>query len=425
MYRDTETEGPTARVEEGSCRVQLVGFEPEIDLEAATDAMAETFGLPMERAAQLAASASRGPVIVKRGATREDAEALKDWLLVIGGRARVLGAADSSALESAMVYRRRPRRWPPLVALAGLALVALAGVVLLVGRAKSFGTQDAPVLEVLDQGRGERVRLRYDLREGTVSRTALTVRLGAGVDVDAPGFAGTYVDLPPLRMHIETRVVAVDEAGRARCEVRMEAVSGVGAEGHDAWQIRHQLTQLMRALEALEASYTLEPSGVVTDVRVSGGEGVRADARQHWDSLEDAILHDFSAALPEVPVGVGAVWEVRRKLEQMGMVVEQTETFELLEIDAEGRARLSLTLSQRAARQDVELPGLPSGAEVVVESLKTEGSGEVVFDPRRPDASEGGLTLELAAVMRADAPGAAEVVMKMLLDGKFELEAIE
>ena len=102
-------------------------------------------------------------------------------------------------------------------------------------------------------------------------------------------------------------------------------------------------------------------------------EGAPADVKQMIDSMQRGV-QNFSAPLPDEPVGLGAKWEVRMVIEAGGLRLNQTATYTLKELSSDGYSA-DVSLKQSSGKQEMKLPNLPPGTTVEVQSMTGEGAG--------------------------------------------------
>jgi hypothetical protein len=99
--------------------------------------------------------------------------------------------------------------------------------------------------------------------------------------------------------------------------------------------------------------------------------------RQAVDATLEIQRH-FPFRLPPVPVGIGARWRFREKIELNGVHAAQIAEMSLRGIDATS-AIVGIVLRQEAPRQEVAHPFVP-GQKAVLEQFRGDGDGELVVD---------------------------------------------
>ena len=81
---------------------------------------------------------------------------------------------------------------------------------------------------------------------------------------------------------------------------------------------------------------------------------------------------------PEQPIGLGAEWEVKLPMKMMGMTIDQTVRYELLELDGDiGKLKVGFEIDVSGSPT---FPGMPLGIKVEFDKFEGEGDGTMAFD---------------------------------------------
>ena len=120
--------------------------------------------------------------------------------------------------------------------------------------------------------------------------------------------------------------------------------------------------------------------------------------KQIIDSLQQS-MKQFSAPLPEEPVGAGARWETTNALEQRGIRIDQVAKTELKSIQGD-RLVLAFGLTQSAPPQRVESSDLPATARMDLVSLASTGDGGSTVDLGSLIASSANVKLQMLMKIR-------------------------
>lgn len=105
--------------------------------------------------------------------------------------------------------------------------------------------------------------------------------------------------------------------------------------------------------------------------------------------------------LPEEAVGIGARWSCKSTLHTQGLVVQQIATYELAELRSE-TAVVNLRTGQTAEPQAMNVPHLPAGITMLLESLKSSGTGRIELSLNRllPDRLTNRVETDLSILVR-------------------------
>jgi hypothetical protein len=280
-----------------------------------------------------------------------------------------------------------------------LALAALlAGA-----RAESQELSGAdPEVTLVSPGRPPLKALRYHAKVGARGTfvTSMTMRMA----MTAGGKAMPAASNPEMRFTASYEVTAVTPEGdmRYRFEfVTFEAVPDPSVPP----AVVEATNRALASLKGLRGRARVSPRGITSEAEFDIPEAAPAPVKSMLDGMRQA-LRQFSAPLPEQPVGPGARWDIKTRITQAGMTVEQVGHNELTSLEGD-RGRLAITLAQTAGAQQVAAPGMPPGSRIDLVSLSSTGGGEMVFDLSQLAPASAQMKMAMAMKMRvkvADQP---------------------
>lgn len=141
-----------------------------------------------------------------------------------------------------------------------------------------------------------------------------------------------------------------------------------------------QMIEMMK--KALVPISKITGSGVVTargfnqDVKLNIPSDLDPTSAGVMEGMKQQ-MGQLGAPLPEEAVGAGAKWTVATKLKSQGLVLDQVAKIELLSV-TDSVAKMKMVMDQTGApNQTIKGPGMPEGVSILVESLKSSGSGDV------------------------------------------------
>lgn len=281
--------------------------------------------------------------------------------------------------------RRRPEeRGSPLshrttiIATAFVASLALSGC-------KKNKTQPPPpelVVTLVDPGEAPLERMQYAIPEGTALKSLLTLH-----DLDMERDESEEADeafgvLPGLKLLLHAGPTVLLPNG-TRYVLRISKAESILPEGVTAQQM-DEAQQGVRALRGMRGRFDLNRQGIVVDGDVpwsQGQERIHPRVAITIGNVRSAIA---TIPLPNEPVGIGAVWEVRRPLRIWSARVTQVTRYEL--VDRQGtQFRVAVDVEQKAAPQTADLnPKL----EMHVRGYELRGTGHALADLGLPLALE-------------------------------------
>ncbi|MDH3654647.1 MAG: hypothetical protein OEN21_10290 [Myxococcales bacterium] len=276
-----------------------------------------------------------------------------------------------------------------------------------VGCKKNKTTPPPPELSVrlVDPGQTPLEALRYAIPPDTVVKTLLDIR---DVDVAAeetedsedafgvlPGFT--------LRMHAGPTVLIPQGF---RYILRISQAKSVLPDGVTDRQTQ-EVDQGVAALRGMRGRFDINTQGIVVDADVpwaQGQERIHPRVAITIGNVRSAIA---TIPLPLEPVGIGAVWEVRRPLRIWSARVTQVTRYELTDRVGD-RFRVTVTVQQTAAPQVADLnPEL----EMHVRSYEMHARGHALADLGLPVALEASLEASSAADIALVSPEKTEPLM--------------
>jgi hypothetical protein len=136
-------------------------------------------------------------------------------------------------------------------------------------------------------------------------------------------------------------------------------------------------------------------------------------------------LANVQMLLPEEPVGVGAQWEVKQKVNSQGMNMDQTTTYTLAAVNGD-ILTIKGVVAQQAGKQKISNPTMP---QVKMDVSKFSGSGRtsVTLDLAKVFPAQAEIEDHLEIGIGMAAPGAAGAqngpqTMTMKVDLSIKLE---
>ena len=289
------------------------------------------------------------------------------------------------------------------IILGACLLAALASA----GCKKKKTTPPPPELSVtlVDPGEAPREPLRYAIPAGTVVRTLLDIRDSEATIEQTEDSAGAFGVLPGFKLLMHAGPTVPLPKG-TRYVLRISKAESVLPEGVTERQMK-EVEQGIEALRGMRARFDLNEQGIVVDADVpwaQGQERIHPRVAITIGNVRSAIA---TIPLPREPVGIGAVWEVRRPLRIWSARMTQVTRYELTD-RVGGRFRVAVTVHQTAAPQVADLnPQL----EMHVRSYEMHAQGHALADLSLPLALEASLESSSAADIALVSPEKTEPLM--------------
>jgi hypothetical protein len=251
-----------------------------------------------------------------------------------------------------------------------------------------------PQIKLLNAGAEPRSVLRLHPQPGDKQSLSLTVKLDMTMDMQ--GTKVPAMKMPPMVMGLDVVVSQVSSAGDITYEMTFTDAS-VGESPDASPQVAAAMRTALAGLKGMTARGVTTGRGVSKDVEFNLPASADPQLRQTMDQMKTAMAQ---VALPEEAVGVGASWQVKRKLKSQGMTIEQTDEYTISALNGD-EVTLQTALTQHAANQKVQNPAVPN-LKMDLSKLDSKGNGSA--------------TLNLGKILPATASMDAHSEMAMSLD---------
>ncbi len=252
---------------------------------------------------------------------------------------------------------------------------------------KKKTTPPPPELSVtlVDPGQAPLERLRYAIPPDTVVQSLLDIRDVEATAERTEDSENAFGVLPGLKLRLRAGPTVSLPKG-TRYILRIAKAESVLPEGVTGRQM-DEVEQGVRALRGMRGRFDLNEQGIVVDADVPWAQGqgrIHPRVAITIGNVRSAIA---TIPVPREPVGIGAVWEVRRSLRIWSARVTQVTRYELTD-RAGDRFRVAITVHQKAAPQVADLnPQL----EMHVRDYEMRAQGHALADLSLPLALEADL----------------------------------
>lgn len=276
-----------------------------------------------------------------------------------------------------------------------------------IGCKKKKTTPPPPELSVrlVDPGQAPLEPLRYAVPPDTVVKSMLDIR-----DVDASAeetedSQDAFGVLPGFRLFLHAGPSVVIPKG-FRYILRISKAESVLPEDVTDRQAQ-EAEQGVDALRGMRGRFDINPQGIVVDADVPWAQGQQRIHPRVAITIGNVRSAIATIPLPVEPVGIGAVWEVRRPLRIWSARVTQVTRYELTDRVGD-RFRVTVTVQQTATPQVADLnPQL----EMHVRSYEMHARGHALADLGLPLALEASLEASSAADIALVSPEKTEPLM--------------
>jgi len=289
------------------------------------------------------------------------------------------------------------------IILGACLLAALATI----GCKKKKTAPPPPELSVtlVDPGQAPVEPLRYSIPVDTVVQTLLDIRDADATVEETEGSVDAFGVLPGLKLLLHAGPTVPLPKG-TRYILRISKAESVLPEGVTERQMA-EAEQGVQALRGMRGRFDLNEQGIVVDADVPWAQGQERIHPRVAITIGNVRSAVATIPLPLEPVGIGAVWEVRRPLRIWSARVTQVTRYELTDRVGD-RFRVAITVHQKAAPQVADLnPQL----EMHVRGYEMHARGHALADLGLPLALEASLESSSAADIALVSPEKTEPLM--------------
>lgn len=228
-------------------------------------------------------------------------------------------------------------------------------------------------LKLLDAGQEPRQQLRLKPLAG--SKQDFAVASGGAIEIAAAGNPPQKVEQPETKLSMQLSVEDVLPSG----DIRFTCTIGDASMNTNS-DAPAAMSQVLRA--TLEKAKGTTLSLHINDrgenqAPIKYSSELSAQTKTELGKFVHA-LSEFTGAFPEDAVGLGAKWEIKESVNQGGIAISQTTTYQITSI-ANGQLELQFSQSQTAANQKVAVPTMP-GMKTDLEKLNATTTGTVRCD---------------------------------------------
>jgi hypothetical protein len=266
--------------------------------------------------------------------------------------------------------------------------------------ATDTGKKAAPDrVKLLSPGKAPLTLLRYVFKPKHVDRLDMTTT--SQLSMKARGQTLPSASSPGVKVLASLAIVTVDADGTAHRKLKFDKVSLLPGPGVDA-ATRAKAEESLKGLEAITGKDRVDSRGFVHSVKLDASKVENPQLKAAVSSMEQTF-DQMGAPFPAEEVGVGARWQVKTRLDQMGIRLSQVATYELLSFSGHG-GKIKVKLTQSAPGGRMQLPGLPPGAKAKLQGMTGSGSGELAFDLER-GVPDGQIDTESEVTVQVDLGG--------------------
>jgi len=222
------------------------------------------------------------------------------------------------------------------------------------------------------------------------------------------------IDMPPMVTSMSGVATEVTDE-RIKATMQFDSIA-IEPKPDTPQMLVDQLKQTLDGFESFKSSVELDKRGALLGGHSDVPQGLPGPMQQTMNQMQESF-GKLQVPLPEEAVGVGGKWKAVSEVEQGGMKLEQTATYEVLSREGDA-VSLKVGIEQKLVSKEFEPPGMP-GVKGTIDRYTGGGSGtlELKLDKLTPTKSD--MTVEIDMKMTVSVMGqdqAQEIAMKMDID---------
>lgn len=278
------------------------------------------------------------------------------------------------------------------------AFTMACGIAVLQG-CKSDTAKDAKMesVLVLEKGIVPQFPLRYQIEEG--AKTTSTMEISTSSMTAATSDGEELVDAPGLRFVVSSGPAIKLPSGNARFEVRILEAEAILPPGTDP-ELGQDYTKSAEVLREVGGSIEVDDRGILVQSELNQAAKNPDLPIRLLMTLVQARTSLARVVLPADPVGVGARWEARKRVEVFGFEIVQIDRYRL-EDKVGDELRLSVEIAESAPKQTLKFE--EQGVEYTLQSLSVSARGNITvgLDALEGSARVQGRSTEVLTVTRS------------------------
>lgn len=288
---------------------------------------------------------------------------------------------------------------PPMKHLVLATLVAFS-LLFSTAAASDAPLAGAPVVKLIDAGKGAKRQLRLTPKKGGTRTMVMTMKMAMKIAIGANSMP--QQTLPTMKLTMNTKITDVSASGDIKYTFVVKQPDVIADK--DASGMADQLKDKLKGIAGMSGYAVVTNRGFTKEADFNIPADADPQMKQIMDSFKQS-LYQIAAPLPEEAVGVGAKWDTIMQMTYNGMTLDQTASTELVELTGDiGKLKLSIT--QSAKPQKITANGM----QVDVLSLASTGNSETTIDLKQVTPSQAAITSHSDAKMDA---GGTKVAMQI------------
>jgi hypothetical protein len=244
-------------------------------------------------------------------------------------------------------------------------------------------------ITLLSAGAEPRQELRFTPAANLAQTTQLTMQMDMVMSM--AGQTIPSLELPGNIVTYLVNVKQIDANGDIHYEARCTDITVTEGENVRP-EVRSQIEAQLQNVIGSGGTFLIDNRGNIKQADLVLPENADPMMQQVFEQLSSS-MQQLSTPFPAESVGLGAKWSMSYALTMNGLTFMQNVTYELVDLQ-DNVATLNIGIEQQAEPQTVDAPGLPPGAKITLNEMRSQGSGQVVMQLDRLMPIGGSLSMQ-------------------------------
>lgn len=236
-------------------------------------------------------------------------------------------------------------------------------------------------LQLLDAGAEPRRELKF--RPAANTKQTMTMTMGMSMEMMMGESPLPKTPIPKVVMKIDLAVGKIEPSGDINYTFSYGDIKAIGDRDTPP-EMLAAMQKSLKNLIGMTGNVVISSTGQVKSQNLVLPKTMDPLMKQTLTQLNKS-LEQISARLPSEQVGLGAKWQTTNSLQMSGIQLNQSSTYEIVEINDRGMT-IKTKINQSSPQQDLAIPGAPKAVKARINSLTANGEGRyvVLFDSLLP-----------------------------------------
>jgi hypothetical protein len=271
-------------------------------------------------------------------------------------------------------------------------------------------------LELLDAGAAPRQKIKF--RPLPNSQQTIKVTMGMSMDMVLGETPLPKTNLPKIAIEIDLQIGKIEPSGDINYRFKYRDIKAI-ADKDTSPVTTVSFQKSLKTLVGISGDILLGSDGLVKRQKLTLPKTIDPTLKQTIEQFNESIDRMY-IQLPSQAVGLGAKWQIINSLTTNGIQLNQTDTYEVVALDARGMT-VKNKIAESAPPQNIVVPATAanSSSNIKIDWIDTTGEGTyvVMFDSILPVAGKlSGITDSKMSFQNDPKQPVTQISSKMAID---------